>query len=99
MSVTSQFFIDIVSSMPLDSEWFFQAPHDEFLEAIAGIPYEIGEVFVKLTLKEEHREHLANISINDVHEFIQRCTVFGSKKRYLSHMMDLLLGLCLSTLI
>jgi hypothetical protein len=66
--------------MPLDSEWFFQAPHDEFLEAIVGIPYEIGDVFVKLVLKEEHREPLANISINDVHEFIQRCTVFWKQK-------------------
>ncbi|MDO6435236.1 hypothetical protein Q4E93_31760 [Flavitalea sp. BT771] len=80
MSDTSQFFTDIVNSMPLDSEWFFQAPHDEFLEAIAGIPYENGEVFVKLILKEENKKRLVNISINDVHELIQQCKVFWKQK-------------------
>jgi hypothetical protein len=80
MSDTDRFFIDIVNSMPPDSEWFFQAPHDEFLEAITGMPFEIGEVYVKLILKEEYRERLANIAINDVHEFIQQCRVFSKQK-------------------
>src|SRR4051812_18103128 len=76
MSETSRFFVDIVNSMPLDSEWFFQAPHKEFTDALQGVKFESAEVFIKLVLKEENRKRLAEIAINDVHEYVQQLKIF-----------------------
>jgi RHS repeat-associated protein len=75
MSETSRFFVDIVNSMPIESEWLIQAPHKEFVEAINGIPYESDGVFLKLILREEYRKKLASVSINDIHEFIQQAKI------------------------
>jgi hypothetical protein len=83
MSETSQFFIDVVSSMPSNSEWYFHVPpvHKEFFDAIEGIPYETGDIFVKLELKEEYRRKVSAISVNDVHELIQEARVFWEGRK------------------
>lgn len=75
MSETRQFFIDVVNSMPVGSEWIVQAPDKEFLKAIREIPYLIGEVYITLTLKDENRKNFVAISSEDIYEFIQQAKI------------------------
>jgi hypothetical protein len=81
MRESRQFFIDVVNSMPLDSEWFIQAPDEEFLDAIKEIPHEIDEVYIRILLKDAYRSMLADISSNDLHECIHQVKIFWKQKK------------------
>ena len=83
MSDTSEFFVDVVNSMPSGSEWHFHVPpvHKEFFDAIQGVSYETGAIFIKLILKEEYRKKVAAISVNDVHELIQEVRIYWEGRK------------------
>ena len=82
MSETSDFFLDIVRSMPLNSKWIAQVPHREFLDSIRPIPYVLSDnVFVQFVLKEEYREILASIPKNDLHELVSNLEVWDDNKK------------------
>jgi hypothetical protein len=80
---TSQIFIDLVNSMPIGSDWYFQVSsvHKEFFASLEGVPYEPGEGFLKFILLKEHREKVASLSLLDLHEFIQQATVFWQGRK------------------
>jgi hypothetical protein len=69
--------------MPSNSEWLFHVPpvYKEFFDAIEGVSYETGDIFVKLTLKEEYRRKVAAISVNDLHELIQEARVLWEGRK------------------
>jgi hypothetical protein len=83
MSEKSQFVIDIVNAMPVQSEWHFYLPpsYKEFYDAIKGVPIEIETIYVKLILREEFRQIVAAISANEIYERVQELQIFfGGQK-------------------
>jgi hypothetical protein len=83
MSETRLLFIDVVNSMPYNSEWYFHvgSVHKDFFDAIEGIPYETGDIFVKLILKEEYKKKLVALSVDDLYEHIQEVKVFWEGRK------------------
>jgi hypothetical protein len=61
--------------MPLKSECFFQAPYEEFITAIEGSEFTMGEIYIKIVLTEKNRHVLIGILANDIHEYIQRAKI------------------------
>jgi hypothetical protein len=61
--------------MPLKSECFFQAPYEEFITAIEGSEFTMGEIYIKIVLTEKNRHVLIGKLSNVINEYIQRAKI------------------------
>jgi hypothetical protein len=83
VSETGQIFKDIVATLPIGSEWYFDVSpvHEEFFEAMEGIPCEIEEMHVKFEMMEGHREKIQSLVAMELHELIQRAKVIWEGRK------------------
>jgi len=78
-----EYFIDLVSSIPANTDWFIQSPSPKFYEAIKGIPFIREAGVIKILFKSEYRDQIAGLAKDDLYEHINFLEVLQDGKKLL----------------
>jgi hypothetical protein len=68
-------FESVIKIMPTNAVFYIESPHEEFINAIAGITFIQAGLYIEITLTEENKHILLGITTESFHEYIQSAKI------------------------